>query len=153
MDANRLEHLKMVQAAITRMAQNSFVLKGWSVTLTTGILAAALGQKQQAFAWLGLVPALAFWGLDSFYLRLERRFRALHDDVCAAFGTTAPATFSMNTANVTSPPPSWWRLLFSKTVAGLHAPLVAVIIGIALWMNRDAFVAVISCMAQAVRGR
>jgi len=143
----------MVQTAIARMAQNSFLLKGWSVTLATGILAAALGQKQQAFAWLGLMPALAFWGLDAFYLRQERLFRALHDDVCAVFGTTSPVTFSMNTAKVTNPPASWWRLLFSKTIVGLHAPLVAVIVGIALWMNRDAFVAVIGCVANVVRGR
>jgi len=129
----------MVQTAIARMAQNSFVLKGWSVTLATGILAVALGEKQQAFAWLGLLPALAFWGLDAFYLRQEKLFRALHDDVCAAFGTTSAVTFSMDTVKVTNRPASWARLLFNRTVVGVHAPLVAIIlvIALALLMKRE----------------
>src|SRR2546426_4986725 len=108
-DANRLEHVKMIQAVISRMAQNSFVLKGWSVTLATGILAVAVSEKRQAFAWLGLLPAVAFWGLDAFYLRQERLYRALHDDVCAAFGTNAPVTFGMNTAMAGAA--SWVRML------------------------------------------
>jgi hypothetical protein len=134
LDADRLEYVKMIQTAIGRMAQNSFVLKGWSVTLATGILAVALGERQQAFAWLGLLPALAFWGLDAFYLRQEQLFRALHDNVCAAFGSASPVTFNMNTSKVTNPPMPWRCLLFSKTIFGLHAPLVAVILAIAVFM-------------------
>jgi hypothetical protein len=38
----------------------------------------------------------------------------------------------MNTAKVANAPSSWARLLFSKTVVGLHAPLVVVILGVAL---------------------
>jgi hypothetical protein len=143
----------MIQAAIARMAQNSFVLKGWSVTLATGILAVALGEKRQAFAWLGLLPALAFWGLDAFYMRQEKLFRSLHDDVCGAFGNSTPVTFNMSTANVTALPPPWPRLLFNRTIFGLHAPLLAVILGVALSMNREALVVVIRCLANGLGGR
>lgn len=153
MDTERLEHLKMIQAAISRMAQNSFLLKGWSVTLATGILAVAVGEKRQAFAWLGLLPALAFWGLDAFYLRQERLFRALHDEVCAAFGTSAPVTFGMRTSSLLNDPTSWLRMLFSRTVAGLHAPLVAVILAVALIIHRDALLRVLTCVIAAVPGR
>jgi hypothetical protein len=152
MDDQRLEHVKMLQAAIARMAQNSFLLKGWSVSLATGILAVALAEKRQAFAWLGLLPAFAFWGLDSFYLRQEKLFRSLHDDVCTAFGSSAPVMFGMNTASVSSPPASWWRLLFNRTVVGIHAPLLAVILATALLMNRDALAAVWRCATQNLGG-
>ena len=30
---NKRAHLEMIQAVITRMAGNSFLIKGWSVTL------------------------------------------------------------------------------------------------------------------------
>ena len=29
----KIRHLEMIQAVITRMASNSFMLKGWAVTL------------------------------------------------------------------------------------------------------------------------
>lgn len=36
---NKIEHLKMVQNTISRMSTNSFNLKGWSITLITGLVA------------------------------------------------------------------------------------------------------------------
>ena len=35
----KLKHLEMVQGVINRMASNSFMLKGWAVTLVAGIFA------------------------------------------------------------------------------------------------------------------
>lgn len=77
---SRLEHLKMIQAIVTRLAQNSFLLKGWSVTLTTGLLAASLPDKG-VYAPLAFFPATVFWGLDGYYLMEERLFRDLHQAV------------------------------------------------------------------------
>jgi hypothetical protein len=31
-------------------------------------------------AYLALVPALVFWGLDGYYLALEKRFRAIYNE-------------------------------------------------------------------------
>src|SRR5205809_6401019 len=99
MEPERLEHLKMVQGIVARMAQNSFLLKGWSVTLTAGILVAAAVGNDATFSPLALLPALVFWVLDAFYLRQERLFGVLHDDICAAFGED-PATFSLDIKRV-----------------------------------------------------
>ena len=38
---NKITHLEMVQGIINRMASNSFMLKGWAVTLVAGIFALA----------------------------------------------------------------------------------------------------------------
>jgi hypothetical protein len=40
MDA-QIAHLQMIQAVITRMGSNSFLLKGWSVTLVAALFALA----------------------------------------------------------------------------------------------------------------
>ena len=37
----KMQHLQMIQDVITRMANNSFMLKGWAVTLIAGIFALA----------------------------------------------------------------------------------------------------------------
>lgn len=138
MEPERLEHLKMLQSVINRMAQNSFVAKGWSVALATGILAASVAGREPSLGTLALLPILAFWGLDAFYLRQERLFRALHADVCAAFGNV-PVTFSMDTGTVPSPIRSWVRTLFARVVVGLHGPLVmAVIVTVEILKRRGA---------------
>lgn len=149
MEEQRLEHLKMIQKAIERMAQNSFLLKGWSVTLTTGMLAVAVEKNKGAFAILALLPAAALWGLDAFYLRQERLFRGHHDNVCTTFGTSDPVTFSMDTRQVTGVQRSWFRTLFAKVVIGLHLPLIVVILIVAALVHRERLSALTTCIGAA----
>ncbi len=68
-------HLEFIQNNIGRMAGNSFVLKGWTVTLTAGLLALTAKDYNPVFALVALFPGLVFWGLDAFYLEQERLFR------------------------------------------------------------------------------
>src|SRR5713101_5233057 len=91
---SRLEHLKLIQAVIGRMAQNSFTLKGWSVTLVSALIALAVNAKSSAYASLAFFPAVAFWGLDAYYLWQERRFRSFHIEVCEG----KHSTYAMLTA-------------------------------------------------------
>ena len=71
----------MIQGVITRMASNSFALKGWAVTLVAGIFALSAKGADWRYFLIAFVPVLVFWGLDSYYLRQERLFRALYDRV------------------------------------------------------------------------
>src|SRR5262245_15467040 len=150
MDSSRVEHLKMIQKAIDRMAQNSFVLRGWSVTLATGMLAVAVAEEKRRFAILALLPALALWGLDAFYLRQERLFRGLHDNVCLAFGSEDVTDFSMDTRNIQNVR-SWFKTLFAKVVIGLHGPLFIVILTVALLVHWESLAELVACVAGAFR--
>ena len=78
---SKLKHLELIQGVVNRLAANSFQLKGWSVVLVSAIFffLSRGGQIQLvAIAW---IPALFFWGLDGYFLRQERLFRALYDHV------------------------------------------------------------------------
>jgi len=77
---NKRCHLNMIQQVITRMGNNSFELKGWSVGMMIAIYAFA-GQNSHKAVVVTLIPLIVFWFLDSYYLTLERKFRALYDDV------------------------------------------------------------------------
>jgi hypothetical protein len=68
-------HLEMIQTTIARMSNHSFLLKGWSATLASGLLALTT-EKDYLLAFL---PAIAFWLLDAYFLRQERLFRGLYD--------------------------------------------------------------------------
>ena len=78
---NKIEHLKMVQNTISRMSANSFNLKGWSITLITGLVALHKNSLAIISPLLFLLPLLVFWGLDAYYLYQERLFRRLYDKV------------------------------------------------------------------------
>jgi hypothetical protein len=79
-----IEELKLVQAVVTRMAQNSFFIKGWAITLIGVMLAlnkdALLGNAQNWFLCLLIsIVIYCFWYLDAYFLRLERIFRKHYD--------------------------------------------------------------------------
>ena len=76
-----IEHLKMIESVIDRLARNSFALKGWSITLVTALLIFARVNENCLFLLIGLIPVIFFWILDSYYLRLEKRYRGLYDEV------------------------------------------------------------------------
>jgi len=82
-DDARLKHLEFIHSVISRLAGNSFWLKGWSVTLVAAIFAMAARDATVYLLYVAILPALAFWGLDAFYVGQERVFRDLHGDAVA----------------------------------------------------------------------
>jgi hypothetical protein len=77
----KFKHLDFIQAAISRMATNSFVFKGWAVTIAAGLSAFAATNTKVALLVIALLSTLMFWGLDGYYLWLERGFIRLHNEV------------------------------------------------------------------------
>ena len=77
----KIRHLEMIQAVITRMASNSFMLKGWAVTLIAGVFVLASRDSNPVYFLIAYIPIVLFWFLDSYYLQLERKFRVLYDDI------------------------------------------------------------------------
>ncbi|QJT02302.1 hypothetical protein G9272_19860 [Streptomyces asoensis] len=78
---DRLKHLEFLQAVITRLSNHSFLVKGWALTLAAGFFAVSSSQQSWQVAASGLVPLACFWFLDGLFLRQERLFRFLYDDV------------------------------------------------------------------------
>lgn len=76
-----LKHLEFAQNVITRMAQNSYLLKGWTVTLVAATFALSLSVTSAWLLAIALLPVVAFSLLDAYYLQQERLFRHLYDHV------------------------------------------------------------------------
>lgn len=83
----KLKHLEFIQAAISRMAQNSFLFKGWAITVAAGLSAFGAANTKHALLAIALVSTLLFWGLDGYYLWLERGFIRLYEKAVADVGT------------------------------------------------------------------
>jgi hypothetical protein len=126
-DEGRLKHLEIVQQVITRMAGNSFFLKGWSVTLLSAILAIAVKDSLYRMIWIAFVPVSMFWILDGYFLRQEQLYRKLWDHVRAEDQNIA-TDFSMGTSEVAPQVASWLRVSFSKTLLIFHGTLFVVLV-------------------------
>lgn len=73
------KYLDHIQSVITRHNSNSFMIKGWTITICTAILAIAGTWKEPLLSLIALVPIIVFWVLDSFYLANERCFVSLYN--------------------------------------------------------------------------
>ena len=120
-----MKHLEFIQSVINRMAGNSFLLKGWSVTLTSALFALAAKDANPMFVYLAYFPCVTFWALDGYFLRQERLFRKLF--AAAATTPTGDPTFSMSTAPYEALVESWLRTTFSLTLRLFHGTVFAVI--------------------------
>lgn len=73
-------YLTILQAVINRMASNSAACKTWCVTLVSAIVVIIADKGKPHYVWISVVPIVLFLLLDSYYLALERQFRAVYNE-------------------------------------------------------------------------
>jgi hypothetical protein len=125
LDALAVKHLDYVQTVINRLSHELFAYKGWAVTLSTLIFATAAASGKAQIVPIAILPALAFWGLDAFYLRQQRLYRALYDAVRdGSADALEGGPLSMDVTPYVEQVPVWWRTLIAKSVAVPYGMLV-----------------------------
>lgn len=105
------------------MAGNSFLIRGWSITLVSALFALAAKDSNHSFVVISYFPCVIFWLLDAYYLSQERKFRSLYNSVRLATSTT----FDMDTEPTATTQDSWAYSFFRPTLALFHGTIVAVI--------------------------
>lgn len=123
--AERLKHLEFIQAVVTRLANGSFLIKGWTLTIAAAFFAIVVNRLNGGLAATGLVPIVTFWFLDGLFLRNERLYRRLYDD---ARGTdTAVESMSMDISPyLKQDRMTWASAAFSTTLSLFYGALVLV---------------------------
>ena len=81
MPDGKKEYLQMLQEPICRMSTISAIFKGFAATIVAGISAISYSSTNIWILGLSFLPVLAFAVLDVYYLKLERKFRFLFDQV------------------------------------------------------------------------
>lgn len=74
------EYFKIIQITINRLARDSFFIKAWTITLigSVSILTFSIINTLIFSVLIGIT--VMFWILDSYYLRIEKLFRALYNE-------------------------------------------------------------------------
>lgn len=120
---NKIKHLEFIQLTITRMNANSFLVKGWLVTIVAGIFILSEKDANTKFLWFAPFVSLLFWILDGFYISIERKYRALYDKVRQI--NEAQIDYSMDTTEFERGKASFFRSLCSLTLL-LFYPIIIV---------------------------
>lgn len=129
-DELRVKHLEFIQAVVSRLANNSFLLKGWTITLVGAFAGFAFANADWQIASIALLPITAFWGLDAYFLRQERLFRCLYNEVRRSGSAIEP--FSMDVSDYGTAVRSWSRTLVSRTLITFYLPIVLVALALTL---------------------
>jgi hypothetical protein len=122
----KIKHLEMIQNIITRLANNSFSLKGWTVIFIAAVLGFAIKESDPYYIPLVLFPIFAFWGLDGYYLRQEKLFRALYDKVRKS--DEQDINFEMDISSTEDEVDNWRSVCVSPTIIGFYGPILTVIL-------------------------
>jgi hypothetical protein len=120
---DRIKHLEFIQAVVTRLGTNSFLIKGWVLTIAAAFFAVLAKNLNGTIAAVGLIPLLAFWFLDGYFLWQERLFRRLYDD--ARRPATRVEMLSMNVAAYRDQT-TWVAAAFSQTLLLFYGALVLI---------------------------
>jgi hypothetical protein len=115
-----IEELKIAQDIIKRMALNSFLIKGWTITLVVATLLLK-GEKFQSF--IAFIPILVFWYLDAYFLWLERLYRRLYDWIAKNRLNTDEFLFDIDYRRFIKEEQSKFRIMFSITLGWFYGSI------------------------------
>ncbi|MBT9147202.1 MAG: hypothetical protein DDT32_00954 [Syntrophomonadaceae bacterium] len=121
----RLKEIEIIQDIIKRMAFNSFLIKGWTITL---VVVALLLKGAEYQVWIAFIPLLVFWFLDTYFLWQERLYRKLYEWVINNRLNTDEYLFDMNAYRFKQEVQSRFRIMFSITLGWFYGSIAILIV-------------------------
>ncbi|MCD6264429.1 MAG: hypothetical protein J7K02_00435 [Deltaproteobacteria bacterium] len=120
-----LKEIELIQDTIKRMAFNSFIIKGWAITL---VVVALLLKGTNYQVWIAFIPLLVFWFLDAYFLWQERLYRKLYEWVVNNRLNTDEYLFDMNAYRFKDTVQSRIRIMFSITLGWFYGSIAILVI-------------------------
>ncbi len=116
-----IKEIEIIQDIIKRMAYNSFMIKGWTITLVAVVLLLK-GSTYQVF--IAYIPLLVFWYLDAYFLWQERLYRRLYNWVVQHRLESDERLFDMNAYRFKGEEQPVFRIMFSKTLGWFYGSIL-----------------------------
>jgi len=120
-----LKEIEIIQDIIKRVAFNSFMIKGWAITLVVVTLLLK-GTRFQVL--IAFIPLLVFWFLDAYFLWQERMYRELYNWVISNRLKTDEHLFDMNAYRFKDKVQSKFRIMFSITLGWFYGSIAVLVI-------------------------
>jgi 4-amino-4-deoxy-L-arabinose transferase-like glycosyltransferase len=129
----KLKHLEFLQLVITRMNVNSFLLKGWTVSLVAALFAFAAKDANIKYVLITYISTPLFWSLDGYYLSIERQYRELYNVVKDK--NEDAIDFDLNATPYNKGKNMWIPCIFSKTLFIFYGTLIFVTLVVMFFIN------------------
>jgi len=133
------KEIDLIQGVINRMASNSFMLKGWLISLIAVVLALS---KDSLFSCNAIFvcsilcfPILIFWYLDAFFLHREKCYRALYEWVIKNRMSTNENIYSLDFRPYQKQVKSQFRIMFSHTIFPFYGLSFIILIIVILFIK------------------
>jgi hypothetical protein len=106
------------------MNANSFQIKGMVVTIVSALIAIYASTSNIVFIFLGIIPTILFWFLDSYYLQQERKFRGVYNNVAGLKTDIEIKLYEMPIQKFRGGQYRFHKVFFSKTIVWLYGTIV-----------------------------
>ena len=131
------KEIDLIQGVINRMANNSFLLKGWTITLIVAVLAftrdTLVTNDVTFLSMVLLIPLFVFWYLDAFFLHKERCYIALYNWVIKNREKSNKNLYDLNYRRFENDVVSIWKIMFSPTLRTFYGIVVLILILITVY--------------------
>lgn len=133
MEQKLIKHLEFIQDVISRMNVNSFLLRGWAVTLVAALFAFAAKDSKIEYILITYFSTPLFWILDGYYLSQERKYRDLYDNIRKM--SEIDIDFNMNTSSINKLSNKWITCILSKTNIIFYGTILAITLAVMFLLN------------------
>jgi len=120
---SKLKHLEFIQNVMTRMNSNSFLIKGWTITIVSALFALAAKDANVNYVLVSYIAIPVFWILDGFYISQERQYRDLYKEVTLKQENNID--FNMDASGYCKGNRTWLTGIFSKSLIPFYGISVA----------------------------
>ncbi len=120
-----LKEVEIIQGIIKRMGLNSFMIKGWTITLVVVTLLLK-GTRYQVL--IAFIPLISFWFLDAYFLWQEKLYRKLYNWVIENRLKTHEYLFSMDQYRFKDQVKSKIKIMFSITLGWFYGTLLFLLV-------------------------
>lgn len=137
--SNEILHkeIDLIQSLISRMAQNSFLLKGWMISIIVAVLALTketiLTDNITYFSLILCLPLFVFWYLDAFFLHKEKCYRKLYNWVIENRINSTEFKYSLNYKRFEDKVDSIFKIMFSKTLFPFYGITAIILVAITIY--------------------
>ena len=131
------KEIDLIQGVINRMAHNSFLLKGWTITIIVAVLALTkdtlVTNDITYFSLILLIPLIVFWYLDAFFLHKERCYIKLYDWVIENRSKTKEFQYNLNYKRFEKDVDSILKIMRSDTLLTFYGITALILLGITVY--------------------
>lgn len=131
------KEIDLIQNCINRMANNSFLLKGWLVSVIVVVVALSPKEIDKFVVALVLVTAIfTFWYLDAYYLRTEKLYRKMYEWVIEKRSQgNEEFLYDLNPHRFDNTVENLWKIMFSTTLKEFYGTVFSVVLLVILYYS------------------